>query len=363
MNIINTVKAGKRGWGGTPLQDLVQHIDVGARKHNPCYSFDVGQAQPKDLKKVVNYFTCAGEVNAQYLFNVAVSDYDWFNRFIQKWHLSLDASCFGNNAIRIAALHDVNPQQLYALYVENHLYLVFFDCNKTQIITARIHAAAINSWDEYADIDDRTVGVYKTVRYEGGYRFDIEQRTFRYSPKYMERTPYRTIREGDKAIRLLHPYNTIHYRDQGLRTPSKRLVVINDKYYFLSPIGENGPGYAMLEDELFFANLHKICCIKNITDLHKLSEPDFWDVCYALCLVKQVSPNSGLMRVLKYKLIIINKLMGFDRFDERTFKLKNIHFNKIKNDYYFTRNLSLADVLKFDCITEMERSYLHKIVT
>lgn len=100
-------------------------------------------------------------------------------------------------------------------------------------------------------------------------------------------------------------------------------------------------------------------CIK---DIYFISNSQFWKIFTELCPVSYISSSSGASRTLKYKIIIINKLLGYDRFNEEEFSLKQIHFNRIKKDYYFTNELSLSEVLNFNFITEDERLYIHNLL-
>lgn len=146
-------------------------------------------------------------------------------------------------------------------------------------------------------------------------------------------------------------------------TPSRVIKLIEGKYYFFNYyVNDTYAGYDCLENDGFFEGLQKFFKVYCIKDIYFISNSQFWKIFTELCPVSYISSSSGANRTLKYKIIIINKLLGYDRFNEEEFSLKQIHFNRIKKDYYFTNKLSLSEVLNFNFITEDEKLYIHNLL-
>lgn len=103
-----------------------------------------------------------------------------------------------------------------------------------------------------------------------------------------------------------------------------------------------------LEDPYFIMNVQKYFKINNISDIHNLTEKNFWELCNLFKLDRQISCESGTLRTLKYKLLVINYLLTNRRADESKSLKDLFSYNPVKKLFLFDMRLPVEEFLKFE---------------
>lgn len=246
--------------------------------------------------------------------------------------------------------------ELFCIYVNKNTGTYYKDepqivsNNKVKIITTEIH-------DEYL-------------------MFDKNTKQFKITPK---QTCIRDcIIEEFKNTKCETRHSLFSYYDKWCHVIGNGLWVKNnndninvttenDVYVFLNfdydkshYCGAENQTLVNVDNSHFFENIGKFLKLYNIKNLKDIDEKLFWRICSGLYIDGYISERSGIARCLKYKTIVINKLLGFDNINNKQFKLNSLHYNAVKKDYYFTRDLSLGQVLQFKFITQDERNYIDR---
>lgn len=351
VSIINAIETDER-WNDTPLKNLFNYIETntGYVGHSenlelPCYARFCNFAHAKNISEIKRSFVTEDNCNAEFKFCMYIRNYAWFNSFLDNPILVYNEKAFSDGEFKIKYIKNISYKNVYVQTNDEHVSLTFFNNDLSQLFT--IYTQKTTKEDarhyKYEDVDNTHINEYEVNEHFDSYVFNNEIKKFVFIPAFEKIEFKKLITEGDPTE---HP-DTIGY--SYAKSESKRVVVMNNRYWFLSHSSV---------DEFFFKDLQKLFRAKNIQKMQDLSNVDFWDLTSTLGLTYYISPNSGTNRVLKYKIIIINKLLGYDKFNEKEFSLKQLHFNKVKNDYYFTNKLSLSKILEFNFITENERKYL-----
>lgn len=250
--------------------------------------------------------------------------------------LVCDKEAFRGGIFNSAYLNQMSCKKIYVSFDVFSTYLTFLSNSLSELFTIHL-GYGICDEAEYSDIDEISIRRSRVF----GLAVDI-------------------IYEGTTALMKEALFKHPAYGILG-RTPSRRIVVFNSRYCFLPyDIGETSKGYCNLGSSFLFKNLQKLLKLENICSFQEIDNLRFWRIFGALGLLYNVSEDSGPARTLKCKIIIINSLLGFDRLDEHSFSPRQIHFNPVKGDYYFTKNLNLSKVLEFKFITDKEKEYLQE---
>ena len=326
----------------------------------PCFIRYGVCARIKDIKEINKTFLIADhDINAEFKQHIYIQDYNWFNSFLLKSSVIYDSEAFSKKAFKSQYISSVSCANIYIQTDDSYVYMTFFNKDLSQLFTFYIDkiSAFAKTFYEYEDKDLKNIEIYETCECADRYVFDDKLKAFVYEPAFRKTKLKEIITEEDEVRKEKIDSRELY---NGGLTKNRRIKVINSKYYFLRyiPDKENRQKYDKLEDDFFFENLQKVFKAKNIQKMQEISNTDFWDLASILGLTDYISSNSGINRVLKYKIIIINRLLGYDRFNEEKFSLKQLHFNKVKSDYYFTNKLNLSKILEFNFITEDERKYL-----
>lgn len=304
-------------------------------------------------------------VNSSFKWEIA-SNYEQLNSILSLPTVIHNEKAFSNGCFKIKYLNNLNYNNIYLYVDDKYLYLMFLNKNLSKLFTILVNKREVSPKVHYecADIDDAHIGVYSITDCPNSYVFNDELGIFVTKEGYQEKTFIESIEEGSNVIKnynKLFAIWAIEYYNRR-SSSSRRIIPINDKYYFF----RRGTidwyaGYNSLEDEFFFENLQKFLKIKNIKNIQDISDEDFWSFCSIFISKCYTSSTSGVKRILKYKIIIINFLLGFSRLNEKSFSLTQFHFNRLKNNYYFTNKLDVSKVLDFSFITEEEKLYIEDL--
>lgn len=372
ISIIEAVKTDKK-WDGTPLKDFFKHIEINpgymGRSENlskPCYFCSYAPIYAKNTNEIKREFwTGSKGINEEFKIHMYIRDYLWFNAFLSSAKIIYNSKAFECDLFVIKYIRNISYENIYAQIDDECIYLTFFNNDLSQLFTIYVNKVEKRDaiYYEYKDVDDTHIDVCRINQHFDSYIFNNEEKKFSLTPAFQNTSFERTITEGECGINETDNFNWITYRYNYGETVSRKIIVINGKYWFFDrTLGQNIHNrYDMIDSAFFFKNLQKIFKAKNIQKMQDISDLDFWESCRILGLSNYISPKSGANRTLKHKIIIINKLLGYDRFNEEKFSLKQLHLNKVKNDYYFTNKLSLSKILEFNFITEDERKYLENI--
>lgn len=337
--------------------------------------FDILESSPTSLgcsKNTLNIkhtFLVGGgmDVNSQFKTELSVCDYELINSILSLPIVIYNEKAFSRGLFKIKHLKSLNCNNIYTQVDNNYIYLMFFNRDLSQLFTILIKRREKTPRDhyEYADIDDTHIGVYLISDYPTSYVFDNNLNIFTIQDSFQSRVLIESIEEGSVVVmthnRILCTWEAKYDR---VSTSSRRIIPFNDRYYFFrygTNDWYNAVGYSNLENELFFENLQKFIKIKNLQNIQNISDSDFWLFFNVFLSHCNTTSSSGVRRTLKYKIIIINSLLGFPRLNEKFFSLNQFHFNRVKNAYYFTNKLEMSKVLEFSFITPEERSYIENM--
>ena len=343
-------------WENTPLINFLNLFDKSFR------NFNIGV--PKNISDIKRIFVIGDgeEVNNSFKSELILNNnnYEQLNSILSLPTIIHNEKAFSNGCFKIKYLNNLNYNKIYLYVDDEYLYLMFLNKNLSQLFTILVNKGRIPSRVsyEYVDIDDAHIDVYLITDYPDSYVFDDALGIFVTREGYQEKTFIESIEEGSTVINKI--YDNFFGISWG-SSSSRRIIPINHKYYFFKYGAIDWyAGYSSLEDEFFFENLQKFLKIKNIKNIQDISDEDFWSFCHIFISRCYTSSTSGVKRILKHKIIIINKLLGFDNINNKQFKLNSLHYNAVKKDYYFTRDLSLGQVLQFRFITQDERNYIDR---
>lgn len=331
----------------------------------PCFVRYGVCARVKDIKEINKTFLIADhDINAEFKQHIYIQDYNWFNSFLSKSSVVYDSEAFSKKVFKSQCIGNVSCTNIYIQTDASYIYMTFFNKDLSQLFTFYTDktSADAQTFYEYEDKDPKHIEVYETCECVDRYVFNDKLKVFVYEPAFRKTKLKEIITEEDEVHKEKVDSRELY---NGGLTKNRRIEVINNKYYFLRYISdkENRQKYDKLEDDFFFENLQKIFKAKNIQKMQEISNTVFWEISSILGLSKYISSSSGAARTLKHKIIIINKFLGYNRFNEKEFALKKIHYNNIKGDYYFTNKLSLSQILSFAAITKDERAYLNNLLS
>lgn len=347
-------------WENTPLINFLNLFDKSFR------NFNIGV--PKDISDIKRTFAIGGgeEVNSSFKSKIVLNtNYEQLNSILSLPTVIPNEKAFSSGCFKIKYLNNLNYNNIYSYVDEEYLYLIFLNKDLSQlfIVLANRREIPPRVHYEYVDIDDAHIDVYSITDYPDSYVFDDELGIFIVKNYYQEKAFIESIEEGSDVIKTYDKLLDIwQIKYNKCSSPSRRIVSINYKYYFFRyGTIDWYAGYISLEDEFFFENLQKFLKIKNIKNLQDISDEDFWNFCEMFLSRCYTTSSSGVKRILKYKIIIINSMLGLPRLNEKFFSLNQLHFNRVKNNYYFTSKLDLSKILEFSFITKGERDYIENM--
>lgn len=344
-------------WENTPLINFLNLFNDSFR------TFNIGV--PKDISDIKHTFTIGkGKmINDSFKNEVRLNNKcEQLNSILSLPIIVYNEKAFSNGCFKIKYLSNLNYNNIYLYVDEEYLYLMFLNKDLSQlfIVLANRREIPPEVCNEYVDIDDTHIDVYSTTNYPDSYVFDEESGIFVARESYQEKAFIESIEEGSKVIKKYDEVFNVWWKKYvGGSSLSRRIISINDRYYFFRHgVIDWYAGYSSLEDEFFFENLQKFLKIKNIKNIQDISDKDFWHFCHIFLSKCYTTSFSGVRRILKYKVIIINSMLGFSRLNEKSFSLTQLHFNRVKNAYYFTNKLKMSTVLDFSFITDKEKEYI-----
>lgn len=357
MSNFNGIKNDIR-WKNTPLINFLNLFDKSFR------NFNIGV--PKNISDIKRTFAIGGGTLINYSFKCEIApNYEQLNSILSLPTVIYNEKAISNGCFKIKYLNNLNYNNIYLYVDREYLYLIFLNKDLSQLFIILVNKREVSPkvHYEYVDIDDTHIGVYSITDYPNSYVFDDELGIFVTRECYQEKIFIESIEEGSNAIKNYDKFFDIWWIKYNKdSSPSRRIIPINDKYYFFRyGTIDWYAGYSSLEDEFFFENLQKFLKIKNIKNIQDISNEDLWNFCNTFLSCCNTTPLSGVKRTLKYKIIIINSMLGFPRLNEKSFSLNQFHFNRVKNNYYFTNKLDVSRILEFSFITQEERDYIENM--
>lgn len=360
----NNITIRQKVWRDTPLEAFVKNLLNTDTELIRDYTLGF-MPRGKNIKEIDETFPITDcFINIEFKQHICIENYEWLNSFLASPTTIYNSEAFSEKDFKVAYIKNVSWENAYIQTNDSYIYITFFSKDLSRLFTFYINKTShyIDISYKYKDKDDKHIDIYETDQCIDRYVFDDKLKKFIFCPAFSKTYLKETITEEENA-RKNDKVNFIWYIYQHGKTENRQIEIINGKYYFFHYTSINDcQKYERFESDFFFLNLQKILKIKNIQNMQEISDIDFWDISSCLGLSVYVSPSSGEARTLKHKIIIINKLLGYDRFNEEKFTLKKIHYNNIKGDYYFTNKLSLSQVLSFAMITNKEKKYLKNLI-
>ena len=286
-----------------------------------------------------------------------------------------------SNEIKINKFIKPDSDSIYYLNMNLYTLFIFFNkyyCDELFCVYIDKHKS-IDYRQSMLSMSNNKI-IFKKITVHGDYlHFDFDNKKFDIVPENISEeqdfideygdVKHNTYRAYDCLSQRCITYSRVVFNGCWFNYNGTNIEVIdaNNIYLFLN-FDFDGSAYYTSEnktlvntdDSHFFQNIGKFLKAYNIKNLKDIDDGLFWEICNKLYIDAHISKMSGVARCLKYKIIIINKLLGFDNINNKQFKLNSLHYNAVKKDYYFTRDLSLDQVLQFKFITQKEKDYINK---
>lgn len=366
--VYNSIIKLNKTWNDSKLIELLKKLEYVSSE-----DIDYKSVFFHETKNISNYKTIC-DLNH---FNICLSisndilnsKYTLINEFIKLNSINSDKA-FKNIKLNIKYLDKLDKEVYFELF-DKFLYLIFINSKKTEIALVRFSLMSSKETisNEYKKINSACYEIYSKTTIPDCIRFNMENNEYEFVKSSVTKSLINTITEGDKIDKheVTNEYGfkeTVYY-PWYINTFEMRSYLFNDRCYFFyheQDLGDPEKRFDNLDDKYFFQNISKFLREYNIDDLYNLNETLFWKLCDSLWLTYTVSQTDA-NRSLKFKIIIINKLLGYCRFNEEEYRIvKQFHYNVVKQDWYFNKNVSLTNLKSYKFINEDELDYINRLI-